>query len=126
MIQAISFEDDPDEKIYILLLVTYDNDEDSRDWSVSKGRQNTYNFLRGLIKDEAIDPTLSFIISCSQDNTNPYKPNANPNSKPITVFRFMKVMIDNSRVLDDMDGFDINDYAPSEQVGDKTIVEEIL
>ena len=47
-------------------------------------------------------------------------------SKPITVFRFMKVMLDNMKVIDDMDGFDINDFNPSEQVGDKTILEEIL
>ena len=33
----------------------------------------------------------------------------------------MKVMLDNMKVIDDMDGFDINDFNPSEQVGDKTI-----
>ena len=38
----------------------------------------------------------------------------------------MKVMLDNMKVIDDMDGFDINDFNPSEQVGDKTILEEIL
>jgi hypothetical protein len=126
-IPAVTFiEDDPDEKIYILLLTTYDSDSDSRDWSVSKGRQNTYNYLKGLIKDEIIDPNLSFIIACDTDTTNPMKPNVIPNSKPITVFRFMKVMLDEMKVLDDMDGFDINDFNPSEQMGDKTILEEIL
>ena len=125
-IPAVTFDDDPDEKIYILLLTTYDSEYNSRDWSVSKGRQNTYNYLKGLIKDEVIDPNLSFIIVCDTDTTNPIKPNAIPNSKPITVFRFMKVMLDNMKVIDDMDGFDINDFKPSEQVGDKTILEEIL
>ena len=79
-----------------------------------------------MIKDEVIDPNLSFIIACDTDTTNPMKPNAVPNSKPITVFRFMKVMLDGMKVLDDMDGFDINDFNPSEQMGDKTILEEIL
>ena len=125
-IPAVTFEDDPDEKIYILLLTTYDTNDSARDWSVSRGRQNTYNYLKGLIKDEIIDPNLSFIIACDTDTTNPMKPNAVPNSKPITVFRFMKVMLDGMKVLDDMDGFDINDFNPSEQMGDKTILEEIL
>lgn len=126
-IPAVTFiEEDPDEKIYILLLTTYDSEVNARDWSVSKGRQNTYNYLKGLIKDEVIDPNLSFIIACDTDTTNPMKPNVVPNSKPITVFRFMKVMLDEMKVLDDMDGFDINDFNPSEQMGDKTILEEIL
>ena len=37
-IPAVTFEDDPDEKIYILLLTTYDSEVNARDWSVSKGR----------------------------------------------------------------------------------------
>ena len=69
-IPAVTFDDDPDEKIYILLLTTYDSEYNSRDWSVSKGRQNTYNYLKGLIKDEIIDPNLSFIIVCDTDILN--------------------------------------------------------
>ena len=123
-IPAITLDDDPEEKIYILLLTTYDIDT-SRDWSISKGRQNTYDYLKTMIMGEAIDPNLSFIISCDQDE-NQFKPNIIPKSKPITVFRFMKVMFEDHKVLDDGVGFDINEFDPSEQVGDKTILEDIL
>lgn len=108
--QAITFDDDPEEKIYIVLIKTYDYDSEIRDWEIIQGRQRAYDRLKGLISDEIIDPNNSFIIACDLDKSNPDNFNATPKSKPITVFRFMKVMLEENKVLDDKEGFDINEY----------------
>lgn len=105
------FGDDPDSKVYLLLLLTNDEDGEDRDWAVMIGRQNTYNYLKNLIEAEAIDPNTSFILSGNQKCED-----------AITIFRFMKICIENTKVLDDS-GFDINDWAQSEEVPDKTILD---
>ena len=130
MTPAIIIGDDPTEKVYILLLKCYNYIENDHctediynDWRVKIGRQETYDFLKNLIKEEIIDPNESFIISSDRDQTNDQKDNITVTGTPITVFRFMKVMLEDKRVLDDEEGFDINEFDPHSSSGDKTILE---
>lgn len=128
VVPAVTFEDAPDEKIYLLLLSVYPSakeDETTRDWQIKIGRQETYDYLKGLVKDEAIDPNESFIIAGSEEYDEAFnKSNARLEGRPITVFRFLKVMLDSKKVLDDQTDFDINEYDPvNYEHGDKTIME---
>ena len=127
-IPAITYDEDPDTKIYLVLLTVYSDaeiEEETRDWQILTGRQNAYDFLRNLIKLEAIDPNRSFILSGTQEFDETFnKDNVSFEGKPITVFRFMKVMLDNHKVLDDQADFDINEYDPGNyEHGDLTIME---
>ena len=126
-IPAITFEDNPDEKIYLLLLTMYQDSETSEDyyykeWSVKKGRQATYDYLRDLILNEAVDPLESFIVVGSMKLIPDRKDDVALDSKPITVFRFMKIMADERRVLED-GSFNIDEYGSYSEDGDKTILE---
>lgn len=128
VIPAVTFEDNPEEKIYLLLLKIYSNNEsedDIKDWFIKIGRQATYNYLRDLVKNEAIDPNESFVIAGLlefEDILN--KENVSFNSKPVSVFRFMKVMYENKKILDSNEDFDINEFDPrSWEKGDKTILD---
>ena len=128
VIPAVTFDDPPDEKIYLILLTVYptnEQEETIRDWQIKIGRQDTYDYLRGLVKDEAIDPNESFILAGSDEYDEAFhKDNAKFEGKPITVFRFLKVMLDSHKVLDDKADFDINEYDPANyDHGDKTIME---
>lgn len=126
VIPAVTFDDDPDEKVYLVLMTAYSNNtEDIKDWQIKIGRQNTYNYLRDLVKNEAIDPHESFVIVGTNEYDEKFnKPNVEFSGKPITVFRFLKVMFDNHKVLDDVDDFDINEYDPNNyEHGDITIME---
>lgn len=110
---AITIEDDPLEKRYLLLLSLYPECTDSRydsyrDWSIKIGRQATYDFLKGLVVGEIIDPNTSFIIAGNVETKG--VENFKPDSNPITVFRFMKVMVESYKVLNDNDTFCIDDY----------------
>lgn len=119
-IPAVTFDEDPD-KSYLILLNFYEGD---KDWVIKQGRQEAYDFIRLLIKEEEIDPNQSFIISCKSDIDDRGKEDIKPITKPITLFRFMKVMIENGKVLDDKTDFDITEYDPGDyENGDKTIVE---
>lgn len=127
---AVTFDDPPDEKIYLVLLTIYptsfaEEEEIVRDWQIKVGRQETYDFLKDLVKEEAIDPNASFIIVGSDEYDEQFKkPNANFSGKPITVFRFLKVMLDSNKVLDDKADFDINEFDPANyDHGDLTIME---
>ena len=66
---GIIFEgENPDEKAYLVLLSIYDISEENsgdvmREWNIKVGRQNTYDYLKELVKNEAIDPNTSFIIA---------------------------------------------------------------
>ena len=111
---SITIEDDPFEKRYLLLLSLYPECTDShydsyRDWSIKIGRQPTYDFLKGLIVGEIIDPNTSFIIAGNIAKKGAIE-NFKPDSSPITVFRFMKVMVESYKVLNDNDTFCIDDY----------------
>ena len=127
VIPAVTFDDAPDEKVYLILLSVYpvNGEETIREWQVKIGRQTTYDFLKDLVKNEAIDPNESFIISGSSEYEEAFhKDNARFEGKPITVFRFLKVMRDSRKVLDDQTDFDINEFDPVNfDHGDKTIME---
>lgn len=126
---AVTFDNPPDEKIYLVLLTIYPTsfveEEIVRDWQVKVGRQETYDFLKDLVKEEAIDPNASFVIVGSDEYDEQFrKPNVNFSGKPITVFRFLKVMLDSNKVLDDKADFDINEFDPANyDHGDLTIME---
>lgn len=136
VIPAITFEEeDPDKKAYLVLLSIYDTSEDAKDdiirqWEIKIGRQATYDYLKELVKYEAIDPNTSFIIGGSvinsdvvSDNVTNEKNNIHFNDvSPITVFRFLKVMRENKKILDGDDMFNVNDFDIN-NVGDKTIFE---
>lgn len=138
VIPAVSFEgENPDEKVYLLLLSIYDTnstrDDIIRHWEIKVGRQATYDALKELVKYEAIDPNTSFIIGGSSINADIIincKTEARDNIKfndvsPITVFRFLKAMKENHKVLDGDDMFNIDDFEKEDVIafGDKTIFE---
>lgn len=126
-VPAVTFDDLPDEKIYLILLTLYpeEDEETVRDWQIKIGRQETYDFLKDLVKNEAIDPNTSFILSGADAFDVQFnKPNVELSGKPITVYRFLKVMSDDHRVLDDTSDFDIDEYDPGNyDHGDATIME---
>ena len=127
VVPAVTFDDAPDEKVYLILLSVYPvkGEETVREWQIKIGRQDTYDFLKDLVKNEAIDPNESFIISGSSEYEEAFhKDNARFEGKPITVFRFLKVMLDSRKVLDNQTDFDINEFDPVNfDHGDKTIME---
>jgi len=78
------------------------------------------------VKHEAIDPNNSFILACEREPGDGRKKDnvVFNDSRPITVFRFLKVMFDNHKVLDDGEDFDINDFDPCQyDKGDNTILD---
>lgn len=104
---AITIEDDPTKKVYLILIISNgdgtddDGDYEYRDWTVSVGRQETYDKLKDYIETNAINPAMSFILSGS---TSP--------EKAITVYRFMKTCLESNKIIDNSD-FDIDDgYEP--------------
>lgn len=134
VIPAVTFDDDPDSKVYLILLTMYNEpgEDESvssytyKEWTVKVGRQAAYDYLKDLIIHDCVDPTESFIIAGTSDyDERNGKDNTSFESKAITVFRFMKVMYDEHKILDDGEGFDINEYDPSFEYsgGDKTILE---
>jgi len=128
MMPAVTFDEDPDEKVYLVLLKIYveDNfDDNLKDWQIKTGRQTTYDYLKDLVKHEIIDPNESFVIAGTSEFEEVIsKDNITFESKPITVFRFLKVMYDNHKVLDSDEDFDINEFDPCNwDKGDKTILE---
>lgn len=105
--------DDSVTKSYLLLLKNYDDDEEERDWQIVTGRQDAYEYLRRLIEAEAIIPDESYVLS----GTTPFE-------EAITVYRFMRVMLDRNLVVEET-GFDIEDYhSESYYPEDKKIIEE--
>ena len=111
---GLIMEDDSSIKPYLLLLKLVNNDssqdEEIRDWEVCTGRQETYEHLRRLIQADAIIPEESYILSGDIKF-----------EEAITVFRFMKVMVDSNLVAEET-GFDINEYDTGKE--DKKIIEE--
>ncbi len=112
--------EDPSEKPYLILLNIYapssnENIDNSKEWCIKIGRQNTYNFLKNLIQSEIIDPISSFIIAAElkdiESNTKLHL-----NSDAVSVFQFMKVMFEKGKVLNDPDEFCIDDYVQEEIV----------
>lgn len=126
-VPAITFEDNPDEKIYLLLLTMFQegdgyDDYYYKEWSIKKGRQATYDYLKELILNDSVDPNTSFVVVGSMKQIPDRKDDVALDSKPITVFRFMKIMADEKRVLESGD-FDIDEYGSYSEDGDKTILE---
>lgn len=104
--------DDPNKKVYLILSTEPENEDGTgsmTQWFISIGRQVTYEYLRDLISANAIDPTTSFILSGHIDL-----------EKAITVYRFMKSMVEQGKVLETT-GFDIDEDGVVEE--DFTILE---
>ena len=96
-----------------------------REWNIKIGRQNTYDYLKELVKNEAIDPNTSFIIAGDLfgfDDGDKINIKFNDIS-PATVFRFLKIMRENNKVLDGDETFDINEFDINGASGDTTIVQ---
>jgi len=127
LMPAVTFDEEPvdvESKVYLLLLTVYpvsvsdyynedriDIEQNTKEWSVSIGRQNTYEYLRNMIISGAINPNESFILSGSQ-----------PIEEALTVFRFMKIMADQNKILEVTD-FDIDEYSGYTDMGDKKLID---
>ena len=113
-IPAVTFTDDPSIKPYLILLKLTDEDETIGEtmWCIQIGRQDTYDYLKNLVKSEAIDVHHSFVISGNIKFED-----------AITVFRFMKTMREDEKILDGDEGFDINDYTLGDGVPDAKITD---
>lgn len=111
---AVTFKDDPTMKPYLLLLKLTDSDEQAGDtlWLIRIGRQDTYDYLKDLIKAEAIDLHHSFVMSGNIKFED-----------AITIFRFMKTMRDDDKVLDGDEYFDIDEYTLGEGFEDPKITD---
>lgn len=103
--QAIEFTEGdkiaPENRKYLLLLRLYieDSNIDAADtfkWIV--GRQEVYDYLKNLIKSDAIDIEESEIVT---ETTRLVE--------RITIHRFMRMMFD-EHLVEDEDGFDIDEY----------------
>ena len=130
MTPAVEFDDNPDDKVYLVLLSYYNTHDESSDyeqsWGIKIGRQATYEFLKELVRNESIDPNMSFIIAAQREASDEYNDGDNVifvDSKPVTVFRFLKVMHDTKRILDNGTDFDIDEYNVDDMNGDITILE---
>ena len=130
MTPAVEFDDNPDDKVYLVLLSYYNTHDESSDyeqsWGIKIGRQATYEFLKELVRNESIDPNMSFIIAAQRESSDEYNGGDNVifvDSKPVTVFRFLKVMYETRRVLDNGIDFDINEYNVDDMNGDITILD---
>ena len=130
MTPAVEFDDNPDDKVYLLLLSYYNTHDESSDyeqsWGIKIGRQATYEFLKELVRNESIDPNMSFIIAAQREASDEYNDGDNVifvDSKPVTVFRFLKDMYETRRVLDNGTDFDIDEYNVDDMNGDITILD---
>lgn len=89
--------ENPDDIIYLVVLDMESNvREYDSDWIVLKGRQNTFDTLVEIIERCIVYPHLSYVMEMSKKV-----------SDAVTVYDFMKNLIDNEMVITD---FDINDY----------------
>lgn len=130
MTPAVEFDDNPDDKVYLVLLSFYnthgENNDYEQSWGIKIGRQSTYEFLKELVRNESIDPNMSFIIAAQREVNDEYNVDDNVifvNSKPITVFRFLKVMYETRKILDNGIDFDIDEYNVDDMNGDITILD---
>lgn len=130
MTPAVEFDDNPDDKVYLVLLSFYNTHDENNDyeqsWGIKIGRQSTYEFLKELVRNESIDPNMSFIIAAQREANDEYNGEDNVifvDSKPITVFRFLKVMYETRKVLDNGIDFDIDEYNVDDMNGDITILD---
>ena len=78
--------------------------------------------MKELILNDSVDPNTSFVVVGSMKQIPDRKDDVALDSKPITVFRFMKIMADEKRVLESGD-FNIDEYESYSEDGDKTILE---
>lgn len=93
---------DVDEKLYLILEydpAMIDYDLEARTWRISIGRQATFDELKNAIMANDLDPDMSFIISGDQKFED-----------AITVYRFMRLCIDNGSVLHNDEEFDLDCY----------------
>lgn len=89
--------ENPDDIVYLVVLDMESNvREYDSDWIVLKGRQNTFDTLVEIIERCIVYPHLSYIMEMDKKV-----------SDAVTVYDFMKNLIDNEMVITN---FDINDY----------------
>lgn len=85
---------DPNEKTYVILYyLTIDDGEEVKTFDIVKGREATYEFVKGMIENLDIHKSVIMV-----DNV--------PYSKAITIYEFMKYI---KRFFEE-DSFDIEDY----------------
>ena len=108
--EAIIFieAENPDKKVYLVLqenmLNDDSNEEPTRDWRIVIGRQALYNLLKGYLEysdttpEDIMNPVYSFVVEINM-----------PITKAVNVCKFMKMMKEEGKVVDNSD-FNIADY----------------
>jgi hypothetical protein len=98
-IVTFSKPNDPEEKLYLILIVGFDEEgNEFRDFEWVTGRTTAYEFIKDTAKEERADLFQSKIIAETQ-----------PIEKAKTLVEFMRYCSDNELVQEDS-GFDIMDY----------------
>lgn len=98
LIRGVTYDTEP-EKTYLVLLE--DTEESFRDWQIITGRQEAYDYIKGMIEGQefgCIDVEKSMIVV-----------NTLTIDKAITIYEFMKEMKLKDKVID-YTSFDIDDY----------------
>lgn len=88
---------DPEQRQYILMITSYEEDENMYTWEAITGRTNTYYWLTDNIENRAIDPEKSFVLT---ENV-PFK-------DALTIANFIRY-VKNAELVEP-DGFDIEEY----------------
>ena len=112
LVRGVSYDTEPD-KTYLILIDAQEKDNDEisfRDWQVITGRQEAYDYIKGMIENEYISVdihTSKIIVSTVKIEEG------------ISIYYFMKSMKENEKVIDytSFDIEDYNDYDPEETEG---------
>jgi len=88
---------DPEQRQYILMLTSYEDDDNRYTWEAITGRNNAYYWITDNIDDRVIDPQKSFVLT---ENV--------PFRDALSVANFIRY-IKNAELVEP-DGFDIEEY----------------
>lgn len=115
MMDAIYFEGkDPDTVNYLLLLKISTDEDDAYSWHCKTGRQTTYDYLKELVQNVAVDTDNSYVMSDTATL-----------DKAITLRVFMKNAKDGGMVTDFTD-FNVDDYRldPTEEGHNHSLIDQ--
>ena len=104
LIRGVSYDTEP-EKIYLILIDGYENDEDAkpyRDWELVTGRQEAYDYIKNMLENEYI------IINVEESKIIVSSENVKI-TDGVSIYAFMKNMKENDKIID-YTSFDIEDY----------------